>query len=157
MMPEALRCAKAVARDLRCIVDQGAVHHRRTIRKSIPSTERIEHASQVLQRYSALPVEAVLNAEFSRYSANPCSALVRITADLVHWPAMESLQTDSAARKVTVLLDEQLSRRLAEYCAAEGFKKSTLFVKLLRAHLEAARRQPRGRRGRQSPRQQATA
>jgi hypothetical protein len=70
---------------------------------------------------------------------------------------MESLQTDSAARKVTVLLDEQLSRRLAEYCAAEGFKKSTLFVKLLRAHLEAARRQPRGRRGRQSPRQQATA
>jgi len=70
---------------------------------------------------------------------------------------MESLQTDSAARKVTVLLDEQLSRRLSEYCAAEGFKKSTLFVKLLRAHLEEARRRPGARRERQLSRQRATA
>jgi hypothetical protein len=70
---------------------------------------------------------------------------------------MDTLQRDSAARKVTVLLDENLSRRLSEYCAAEGFKKSTLFVKLLRAHLDEARRQPRARRGRQLLNQRATA
>jgi hypothetical protein len=70
---------------------------------------------------------------------------------------MDTLQKDSAARKVTVLLDEHLSRRLSEYCAAEGFKKSTLFVKLLRAHLDEARRQPRARRGRQLLNQRATA
>lgn len=38
--------------------------------------------------------------------------------------------------KITVLLDLQEFERFERYCAAQGFKKSTLIVRLMREHLD---------------------
>lgn len=40
--------------------------------------------------------------------------------------------------KVTVLLDSAEFERLASYCRAQGFKKSTLIARLVREHLDNA-------------------
>lgn len=43
--------------------------------------------------------------------------------------------------KITVLLDDDEFERFDSYCDAQGFKKSTLIVKLIRDHLAVAQRQ----------------
>lgn len=40
--------------------------------------------------------------------------------------------------KITVLLDPEEFRRFEAYCETQGFKKSTLIVRLIREHLDAA-------------------
>ncbi|MDD5309245.1 MAG: hypothetical protein PHU25_18175 [Deltaproteobacteria bacterium] len=43
--------------------------------------------------------------------------------------------------KITVLLDDDEFGRFDSYCESQGFKKSTLIVKLIRDHLAAAQYQ----------------
>lgn|GEM_PF-6276090 len=71
MIPGALRCGAVVTRVLRCNIDRGAIHHRRTLRESILPVNRIKHASQIVRRYSEPSLEAVLAAKISQKSANP--------------------------------------------------------------------------------------
>ena len=56
--------------------------------------------------------------------------MLRTEALCVYW--------HSRMPKLTVLLESRLSRLFEAYCKQEGFKKSTLVVKLIRDHLRAA-------------------
>lgn len=40
--------------------------------------------------------------------------------------------------KITVLLDHREFGRFEAYCSSQGFKKSTLIVRLIREHLDLA-------------------
>lgn len=40
-------------------------------------------------------------------------------------------------KKITVLLDPGEARRFERYCDEQGFKKSTLIVRLIREHLDS--------------------
>lgn len=40
------------------------------------------------------------------------------------------------ASKISVLLDDDESARFDAYCASQGYKKSTLIVRLIKEHLD---------------------
>jgi len=40
------------------------------------------------------------------------------------------------ATKISVLLDDDESARFDAYCASQGYKKSTLIVRLIKEHLD---------------------
>jgi hypothetical protein len=54
----------------------------------------------------------------------------------------------ASATRIQVLMSDQDAGRFEAYCAAKGFKKSTLIARLIREHLDrenfkAGERQPR--------------
>jgi hypothetical protein len=42
----------------------------------------------------------------------------------------------TTVRKVTVLVPDEEFKRFESYCAARGYKKSTLIMRLIREHLD---------------------